>query len=67
MAITLLIAPAYLAARKYPTAELAATLLFALAGAILLGAATDLITLFIGLELMVILGMSSLDTQSATR
>jgi len=56
VAITLLIAPAYLAARKYPTAELAATLLFALAGAILLGAATDLITLFIGLELMVIPG-----------
>ena len=56
VSITLLIAPAYLAARRYPTAELAATLLFALAGAILLGAATDLVTLFVGLELMVIPG-----------
>ena len=55
-AITLLVAPAFLAARKLPTAEFAATLLFALAGAILVGAAGDLITLFIGLELMVIPG-----------
>ena len=55
-AITLLVAPAFLAARKLPTAEFAATLLFALAGAILVGAAGDLITLFVGLELMVIPG-----------
>ena len=55
-AITLLVAPAFLAARKLPTAEFAATLLFALAGAILVGAAGDLVTLFIGLELMVIPG-----------
>lgn len=56
VSITLLVAPAYLSARRYPSAELAATLLFALAGAILLAAATDLITLFVGLELMVIPG-----------
>ena len=56
VAITLLISPAYLVARRYPTAELGATLLFALAGGILLGAATDLVTLFVGLELMVIPG-----------
>jgi len=55
-AITLLVAPSFLAARKLPTAEFAATLLFALAGAILVGAAGDLITLFVGLELMVIPG-----------
>jgi NADH-quinone oxidoreductase subunit N len=56
VSMTLLIAPAYLSARRYPIAELAATLLFALAGALLLGAATDLVTLFVGLELMVIPG-----------
>ena len=44
-AITLLVAPSFLAARRLPTAEFAATLLFALGGAILVGAAGDLVTL----------------------
>jgi len=56
VAITLLISPDHLAARRYPSAEFAATLLFALCGAILVGASGDLVTLFIGLELMVIPG-----------
>jgi NADH-quinone oxidoreductase subunit N len=54
--ITLLVAPDHLAARGYPTAEFAAILLFALSGAILVAASTDLVTLFVGLELMVIPG-----------
>ena len=49
-------APDHLAARGYPTAEFAAILLFALSGAILVAASTDLVTLFVGLELMVIPG-----------
>jgi NADH-quinone oxidoreductase subunit N len=56
VAITLLISPDHLAARRYPSAEFATTLLFALCGAILVGAASDLVTLFIGLELLVIPG-----------
>lgn len=56
VAITLLISPDHLSVRKYPSAEFAATLLFALCGTILLAAATDLVTLFIALELMVIPG-----------
>jgi len=56
LSITLLVAPDHLALRRYPSAEFAATLLFALSGAILVAAAADLVTLFIGLELMVIPG-----------
>ena len=56
VAITLLISPDHLFARGYPSAEFAATLLFALCGTILLAAAADLVTLFIALELMVIPG-----------
>jgi len=56
VAITLLISPDHLAARNYPSAEFAAVLLFALCGTIIVAAAGDLVTLFIGLELMVIPG-----------
>jgi len=56
VAITLLVSPDHLFARGYPSAEFAATLLFALCGTILLAAAADLVTLFIALELMVIPG-----------
>ena len=56
VALTLLVSPDHLAARRYPSAEFAATLLFALCGAIMVGASGDLVTLFIGLELMVIPG-----------
>jgi NADH-quinone oxidoreductase subunit N len=54
--ITLLVTPDHLGDRGYPTAEFASILLFALAGAILVAASTDLVTLFIGLELLVIPG-----------
>ena len=48
VALTLLVSPDHLAARRYPSAEFAATLLFALCGAIMVGASGDLVTLFIG-------------------
>ncbi len=55
-ALTLLFAPDYLQSRRLPLAEFAATLLFAMTGAMLLAASADLLVLFIGLELMVLPG-----------
>ena len=54
--LTLLFAPDYLRPRGLPVAEFSATLLFAISGAMLLGAARDLLVLFLGLELMVLPG-----------
>jgi NADH-quinone oxidoreductase subunit N len=54
--LTVLFAPDYLRVRRLPIAELAATLAFALAGAMLLGGARDLLVLFLGLELLVLPG-----------
>jgi NADH-quinone oxidoreductase subunit N len=54
--LTLLFAPDYLRPRGLPMAEFSATLLFAISGAMLLGAARDLLILFLGLELMVLPG-----------
>jgi len=54
--LTLLFAPDYLRPRGLPMAEFSATLLFAISGAMLLGAGRDLLILFLGLELMVLPG-----------
>jgi NADH-quinone oxidoreductase subunit N len=54
--LTVLFAPDYLRVRRLPTAEFGATLAFALAGAMLLGGARDLLVLFLGLELLVLPG-----------
>jgi NADH-quinone oxidoreductase subunit N len=54
--LTIVFAPDYLAPRGLPTAEFAAVLVFAMTGAMLLAAATDLLLLFLGLELMVLPG-----------
>jgi NADH-quinone oxidoreductase subunit N len=54
--LTLLFAPDYLRPRGLPMAEFSATLLFAISGAMLLGAARDLLILFLGLELLVLPG-----------
>ncbi len=56
VAFTLLFAPDYLAARDLPLAEFAAVLVFAMTGAMLISASTDLLLLFLGLELMVLPG-----------
>jgi len=48
-----LFAPAYLAQRKLPLGEFNVILLFSLTGMFVLASSSDLITLFIGLELMV--------------
>ena len=56
VALTILFAPDYLAPRGLPMAEFTVILLFALTGAMLISASTDLLVLFIGLELMVIPG-----------
>ncbi len=56
IAFTLLFAPDYLAARELPLAEFASVLVFALTGAMLISASTDLLLLFLGLELMVLPG-----------
>ena len=48
-----LFAPAYLIARRLPLGEFNVILLFSLTGMFVLASASDLITLFIGLELMV--------------
>jgi NADH-quinone oxidoreductase subunit N len=53
---TLLFAPDYLAARDLPIAEFAAILVFAMTGAMLIAGSTDLLVLFLGLELMVLPG-----------
>ncbi len=56
VALTILFAPDYLEPRKLPVAEFAAVLVFAMSGAMLIAAATDLLVLFLGLELMVLPG-----------
>ncbi|MBA3689475.1 MAG: NADH-quinone oxidoreductase subunit N [Chloroflexi bacterium] len=48
-----LFAPSYLAQRKLPLGEFNVILLFSLSGMFVLASSSDLITLFIGLELMV--------------
>ena len=49
-------APDYLVPRGLPVAEFAIILVFAMTGAMLLAGATDLLLLFVGLELMVLPG-----------
>ncbi len=56
VAFTIVFAPDYLESRDLPFAEFAAVLVFAMTGAMLLAAASDLLVLFLGLELMVIPG-----------
>ncbi|HEX8939455.1 MAG TPA: NADH-quinone oxidoreductase subunit N [Candidatus Limnocylindrales bacterium] len=55
-ALTILFAPDYLEPRDLPVAEFAAVLVFAVTGAMLIAAATDLVVLFVALELMVLPG-----------
>ena len=54
--LTIMFAPDYLVPRGLPVAEFAIVLVFAMTGAMLLAASTDLLLLFIGLELMVLPG-----------
>ncbi|HET7676315.1 MAG TPA: NADH-quinone oxidoreductase subunit N, partial [Candidatus Limnocylindrales bacterium] len=54
--LTILFAPEYLRVRRLPMAELCATLLFAISGAMLIAGSRDLLVLFLGLELMVLPG-----------
>jgi NADH-quinone oxidoreductase subunit N len=56
VALTILFAPDYLEARDLPLAEFAAVLIFAMTGAMLLSASSDLLVLVLGLELMVLPG-----------
>ena len=56
VALTIMFAPDYLLPRSLPIAEFAVVLIFALTGAMLLAASTDLLLLFLGLELMVLPG-----------
>ena len=55
-ALTILFAPDYLTPRGLPLAEFAMMLVFALTGAMLIAASTDLLLIFLGLELMVLPG-----------
>ena len=55
-ALTILFAPDYLAPRGLPLAEFSVMLVFALTGAMLIAGSTDLLLLFLGLELMVLPG-----------
>ncbi len=55
-ALTIVFAPDYLAPRGLPLGEFATMLLFAMTGAMLIAASTDLLLLFLGLELMVLPG-----------
>jgi NADH-quinone oxidoreductase subunit N len=55
-ALTVLFAGDYLEARGLPMAEFAAVLVFAVTGAMLVAGSTDLVVLFVALELMVIPG-----------
>jgi NADH-quinone oxidoreductase subunit N len=55
-ALTILFAVDYLEPRDLPIAEFAAVLVFAITGAMLIAASTDLLVLFLGLELMVLPG-----------
>ena len=54
--MTILFAPDYLLPRGLPVAEFATVLIFAMSGAMLLAGSTDLLLLFLGLELMVLPG-----------
>ena len=56
VALTILFGPDYLEPRDLPLAEFAAVLVFAMSGAMLIAASTDLLVLFLGLELMVLPG-----------
>ena len=56
IALTIVFAQDYLAARDLPLAEFAAVLIFAMSGALLIAASADLLLLFLGLELMVLPG-----------
>jgi proton-translocating NADH-quinone oxidoreductase, chain N len=56
IALTIAFAPDYLLPRGLPIAEFAAVLLFAMSGSMVIAASTDLLLLFIGLELMVLPG-----------
>ncbi len=55
-ALTILFAVDYLEPRGLPIAEFAAVLVFAVTGAMLIAASTDLLLLFVALELMVLPG-----------
>jgi NADH-quinone oxidoreductase subunit N len=55
-ALTILFAVDYLEPRDLPVAEFAAVLVFAVAGAMLIASSTDLLLLFLALELMVLPG-----------
>jgi NADH-quinone oxidoreductase subunit N len=54
--LTIMFAPDYLVPRGLPVAEFAIVLVFAMTGAMLIAASTDLLLLFLGLELMVLPG-----------
>ena len=56
IAMTILFGPDYLVPRSLPVAEFAAILVFAMTGAMLIAASTDLLLLFLGLELLVLPG-----------
>ena len=56
IALTIMFAPDYLTPRGLPLAEFATVLVFAMTGAMLISASTDLLLLFLGLELMVLPG-----------
>ena len=56
VALTIAFAPDYLEERGLPVAEFASVLVFAMSGAMLLAASSDLLILFLGLELMVLPG-----------
>ena len=56
VALTILVGPDYLGPRDLPVAEFAATLIFAMTGAMLIAGSADLLVLFVGLELMVLPG-----------
>ncbi len=56
IALTVMFGPDYLVPRGLPVAEFAILLIFAMTGAMLLAASTDLLLLFLGLELMVLPG-----------
>jgi NADH-quinone oxidoreductase subunit N len=56
VALTIAFAPDYLEPRDLPIAEFSIVLIFAMSGAMLIAASTDLLLLFLGLELMVLPG-----------
>jgi NADH-quinone oxidoreductase subunit N len=56
IALTIAFGPDYLEPRDLPVAEFASVLIFAMSGAMLISASTDLLLLFLALELMVLPG-----------